>query len=940
MLTAFTVAVVLGLGLAFACLPRTTTAQTPKPTVSVLVELTEPSVAEEMLARPELQAAHADAPAAANRAQLRRVEAQQQSLASTLARLGAEEIYRMQRLYNGIAVRIPADDIPALEALPGVKQVLPITLHWPAHDVSVPFTGAPALWAGRNRAGVTGEGITIAVIDTGIDYLHRDFGGPGVGYGDNDPTLIGDVAGFPGAQIIGGYDFAGDEYNADPDAANYFPFPIPDPDPYDCHGHGTHVAGTAAGQGVLAAGSTYTGPYDEALDYRAFRIGPGMAPRATLYALKVFGCSGATELTDLAIEWAADPNGDGDFSDHVDVINLSLGSPLGSQYDTSALAAERAAQLGIIVVGSAGNSGDNFYAVGGPGAADSAISVAAVSIIQDTQQPAMIYFSSRGPRAGDSALKPDLAAPGQSIDSAYAGSGEYGASSSGTSMAAPHVAGGMALLRQLYPTWSVAELKALVMSTARYPVGVSSVVNGGPYGPQRTGAGSMDLAAAAASDLLAYAAEAPNQVGLSFGRLDIHAPITETQRISLTNRGTRTLQVTPRLSPITTQPGTAVTLSTMEPITLTPGASAAVDITLTADPAALRHTIDPSSRPESGDIYRHWIGETSGFVVFAPGVVDGVAPPVVRTPYYAAVRPMAAFTTPTQIEVDGANAGELVISGQGLDGADPPESYQSLVSLFELSHVSGRKAITDTANVTRTLRSAYGDLQQIGVTSELAAGRPISEAMLYFGVATYAPWASPNQLAVSILIDADEDGVEEYRLFSTNVLRQADDRGVSDIFITALEHFPAGWREYAAPLNVIRPMIMETRLFDSRVMVLALPAGMVGLTDEASSFTYWVESEVRETPGVFDSTPHLTYDVARPGITTDAGRRLPVMQPMMTTASMDLALDVHAMGANGTQGILFFSHHNDIATQSQVITPNLGLPPRLYLPLVFGVEER
>ncbi len=101
-----------------------------------------------------------------------------------------------------------------------------------------------------------------------------------------------------------------------------------------------------------------------------------MAPKAELYALRVFGCEGSTDLTDQAIEWAMDPNGDGDLSDHLDVINMSLGSDFGSEYDTSAVAANNAAQAGVVVVASSGNAGDVYYVTGAPASARYAISVA------------------------------------------------------------------------------------------------------------------------------------------------------------------------------------------------------------------------------------------------------------------------------------------------------------------------------------------------------------------------------------------------------------------------------------------------------------------------------------------------------------------------------------------------------------------------------------
>ena len=101
-----------------------------------------------------------------------------------------------------------------------------------------------------------------------------------------------------------------------------------------------------------------------------------MAPDAHLYSLRVFGCNGTTYLTVPAIDWAADPNGDGDFSDHLDVINMSLGSDYGSPYDADAVASDNAVLAGVIVVASAGNAANVYDIVGDPSVSGRAISVA------------------------------------------------------------------------------------------------------------------------------------------------------------------------------------------------------------------------------------------------------------------------------------------------------------------------------------------------------------------------------------------------------------------------------------------------------------------------------------------------------------------------------------------------------------------------------------
>jgi len=106
-------------------------------------------------------------------------------------------------------------------------------------------------------------------------------------------------------------------------------------------------------------------------------IGPGVAKGADLYALKVFGCTGSTELVSDALEWAMDPNDDGDMSDHMDVVNMSVGSPFGYTNDPSAIATNHAAEIGIVIATSAGNEGNVPYITGSPGVASKAISTAA-----------------------------------------------------------------------------------------------------------------------------------------------------------------------------------------------------------------------------------------------------------------------------------------------------------------------------------------------------------------------------------------------------------------------------------------------------------------------------------------------------------------------------------------------------------------------------------
>lgn len=308
------------------------------------------------------------ASAAQQRSQAQKVKNQQKRLK---AQIKGDQIYDLSVGANGIAVRATVRDLVEAAELPEVLSVTRLPLHHIDNATSVPWIGTPQVW---EDLGYTGAGITIGIIDTGIDYLHADFGGPGTpeAFAANDPTTLAD-GGFT-VKVAGGYDFVGDAYDASTPGLDV---PAPDPDPLDCNGHGTHVAGSAAGQGVNADGSTFTGPYDSTTSSVEFEVGPGVAPEATLYALKVFGCDGSTDITVEAIEWALDPNGDGSIDDHLDVINMSLGSDFGQPNDPTAIAADNAMAVGMLVVSAAGNDGPVPYVEGSPSVSANGVAVAA-----------------------------------------------------------------------------------------------------------------------------------------------------------------------------------------------------------------------------------------------------------------------------------------------------------------------------------------------------------------------------------------------------------------------------------------------------------------------------------------------------------------------------------------------------------------------------------
>jgi subtilisin family serine protease len=311
----------------------------------------------------------------AAKSQLATVRAAQSRVIAALP-IATHVLYKTHAVLAGVAVYTNVANLPALQRISGVAHVYPIAPKKTSNSYAVHLVKAPEVW---DTYGDTGDGSSIAIIDTGVDYTHADFGGPGTTAAYNT-ALANDTTAptYPDTNKISdeSYDFAGDDY----DGTNT---PSPDPNPLDCNSHGTHTAGTAAGYGENPGGTTYTGDYTtlggmSSSAYQAlFKIGPGMAPLAKIYSYKVFGCTGSTNLVGAAIDQAVDPNSDGDTADHVDVISMSLGADFASPQDGDAVESNAASALGVSVVAAAGNAGDLFDVGGSPGNAQQVIGVAA-----------------------------------------------------------------------------------------------------------------------------------------------------------------------------------------------------------------------------------------------------------------------------------------------------------------------------------------------------------------------------------------------------------------------------------------------------------------------------------------------------------------------------------------------------------------------------------
>lgn len=426
--------------------------------------------------------------------------------------------HRYERLIDGLALRLSPAALVALHAEPGIRAIYPDAQVEAALATSVPLVGAPEVWALHDPLGrpATGLGVRIAVLDTGVDYTHPALGG-----------CLG-----PGCKVAGGYDFVHD-----------------DADPRDGHGHGTHVAGIAAADG----------------------LSQGVAPGASILAYQVLDENGVGYSSDViaALERAV--------ADGAHVINLSLGGP-GTPSDPLSLAAHTAVDAGCVVVAAAGNYGPRAGTVQSPAVASGVLAVGATD-----KQDIVAGFSSRGPLPGNYALKPDLVAPGVDISSTVPFTTSLGdptgwLPASGTSMAAPHVAGGAALLRQLYPDWTPVQVRAALLNNAQ-PLGADLFA---------AGAGRLSLLPSARPVLLAT----PDLLSFGLPLLDGTHMLT----VAVQSLSTTTLVLSPTLDLAHAADGAGVPISPTRPVTyatvtpaglvLIPGGRGMVTVTLHIPPDA------------------------------------------------------------------------------------------------------------------------------------------------------------------------------------------------------------------------------------------------------------------------------------------------------------------------------------------------------------------
>jgi subtilisin family serine protease len=382
---------------------------------------------------------------------------------------------RYSIVVNGFAATVPRSELAALENADGVARIYPIVAYRALRSSSPGFIGAPALWGPQLKT--AGRGIKIGILDDGVERTHPYFRPRGYRMPKGFPK--GRRA-FTTAKVIVARAFA-----PRTPKWRYARRPF---DPIYSE-HATHVAGIAAGN--------YRTPA------RGTRIS-GVAPKAYIGNYKVltiptgrFGLNGNSPEIVAGIEAAV--------RDGMDVINLSLGeAEIDPRHDIVAAALNGAAAAGVVPVVAAGNSYSEFGAgsVSSPATSTRAISVAA----EDEVGPTIADFSSGGPTPLSLLMKPDVTAPGVSVLSSVPQRIGTWAEFSGTSMAAPHVAGAAALLQQRHPRWTVEQIKSALVQTAQ-------AVNLGSFEARATREGGGTVKLIRADSPLLFA----SPTGLSFG---------------------------------------------------------------------------------------------------------------------------------------------------------------------------------------------------------------------------------------------------------------------------------------------------------------------------------------------------------------------------------------------------------------------------------------
>lgn len=849
-------------------------------------------------------------PNAASINTVKSVQGQVSTSAESLAdEADARVLYTTHNLQRGVALTGNAQAIRSLAERNDVVRISRIVPKHPTNASSVQATGALDTW--RNT-GATGKGVTIAVIDTGIDYTHADFGGPGTDSAYTQARLSSDMPRntYDSQKVVGGYDLVGDYYNGTNS-------PQPDNNPLDCSyggGHGTHVAGTAAGYGVGGDGKTFTGDYAQlsAEQVRGMNIGPGAAPQARLTALRVFGCTGSTSMTGQALDRVLDPNNDGNFSDSANIVNLSLGTDYAAADDPENAMLERLMDRGVLAVVAAGNAqanrnqGDVYSILGSPANTPAALTVAnsettyrreGESTVPERDRGILAASSSRGLHGSNGFVKPDVAAPGTNISSAGVGSGNRSRIMSGTSMATPYVAGIAAQIMGKEPLLDQQQVKARIMNTANGEVRSGN----SRLGVDRVGAGRVNSEAATNRTATAYNAQHPEQVSLSFGVLEVppNAGVkTYTREVKVRNDSNS--ERTFRLGFDARATTAGVEVKTPDSVTVGARAEATFTVTLTADPARLAKTHDSGTAVEQEGFARQYLSSVSGNVTLDDGQES------LLVPLHAAPKPVSTMSVPDNaLDFGSGTEVRFKPEGTGLN----QDGYKSTVAPFELGYTDDSPACGTSSERAMSIRYAGASSNVPGRNAVASAG----PRMIAFGIATKGDWgALTPAYGVEVEIDTNRDGTADYKVVVGRKPRV--DYPMAVVYSRSSNY---RWDIDAQPLNGVDGSI-DSNTFDTNVAMLPVKLSALGMPSSGgSAIKYRVSTSVLGNDREVSKTDWVEFNPYSPALQFDAGRH---SEPALSYWDGPDTIMTVQRAAGTTPKALFLHLHNPSESGAREIT--------------------
>jgi hypothetical protein len=559
-------------------------------------------------------------------------------------------------------------------------------------------------------------------------------------------------------------------------------------------------------------------------------------------------------------------------------------------------------------------------------------------------------------------LKPDIAAPGLNIPSVQSGITCNGTTTtgcivsspsgflpggqvltiSGTSMATPHIAGLMALLRQLNPSMSVEQLKALAMNGAAHDLSFGDNGILPLFGASRVGAGRIDAANSAASKVIAYNGDVTGAVSVTFDVEPVGPSFTATHNVTLVNRTAVIQSVTLELDTILDSPGLSFAVPSRA-INIPAGGSTSFQVTLNADTSLMTRYIDPSMATEQASTAfgisfpRQYTAEESALIK----VLDSGSNELARLPVYAANRPHSTMTTAGDLGSAAPLTGttNLTLSGQdvctGTLAAGPTcnttsTDEESLVSAFELQ-------LTGAQDPTLPV---WANLHYVGVNSQPDG----TNADYFFGVSTYAKWGSPVYASYNVCVDTDGDGLFDKIIFNSDLgSMDAAVFGVpgalpEDTYVSAIYDNVAGFVNLESALNLADASQIDTGTLTNNTMILAAFGPDLSLAAGVTKIHYGIAVCPGFNPlcGAADWTAGgqgtancggagasfasfngpMTYDAATPGVD---GTGTQLLLEDLNGGTLGISYNVNNLVANGSSGMLLLHTHNTQATSAQVV---------------------